>query len=1506
VGTAPFSKITEMKNLKFVPLFILFLFLTTSNLNAQSFVKKFFPEDPTAFFDKIKEMMKEEDKKAANEFLEQFEPVWNGQKFSVSQQKIIISTCNLMHAKRLKMFPDFKNYLSSAYNFINSGQSEKSFTAWQVSIDKVLSKSANKFSDFIEMSDNLFSSNTIFKNSSLEWKSTSNNYSFEFDSVPKVIFGETNLRCIIKDDSSAIYQTQGIYYPSTQKWVGKGGTVNWLRAGIPVDQAYAELTNYSISFKSSQYKADSVLYHNTVYFQKPLLGALQDKVFVNMNEERAVYPQFDSYDKRLVITNIFPNVDYDGGFSVKGAKIIGAGDRANPAFLKFYRNKKLFLNSASLQYIMKPDRITSEKAEVSFYYEGDSIFHPGLQLKFNFKDKEVVLIRDQQGTARTPYFDTFHKLDMYFEALYWKMDDPKIELKNIKGSAESSALFESSSFFRAARFERLQGMDDINPLYRIRQYVLKENAGGKEFDPVSLSRYMKLSPDQVKPMLMILANGGFLTYNVELDKVVVKDRLFDYIRNSEKKRDYDVIQFNSTVGGNETNASINLLNFDLRIDGVERIFLSDSQNVNIVPQGQTVLVHKNRDFDFAGKVNAGRFEFFGKEFNFDYTLFKVNLKNVDSLRIKVLAKEVNEYNERKLVNCRTVIENVTGDLLIDKPTNKSGTVDYPDYPIFNSKKDSYAYYSRGGIQKGVYKRDSFYFKLIPFTIDSLDNFTNEALAFKGTLSSGGIFPDFEETLGLQEDYSLGFKRETPAGGFPMYGNKGTYTSTIKLSNRGLRGDGTLEYVTSTTRSKDFIFFPDSMNAIAESFVNKEQGGAIEFPPVKGDSVYAHWMPYRDYMEDKGIRKPMDFYNGQAALYGKSTLTPTGMIGKGKLDFSQASLFSDKMVFNKITFDADTSDFQLNADELSALAFSTKNVNAHVDFGKRQGVFKSNGEGSFVSFPVNQYICFMDKFTWFMDQKSIELSASTKSKTSTDNNTAEEQDGSLNLEGSEFISVHPDQDSLRFFSPRARYDLKSYVISCKEVKQINVADARIFPDSGNVVIQKKAKIETLTNARILANLVTKYHNIYNVTVNIFARKKYAGAGDYDYVNEAKEKQKIHFTNISTDTTFQTFATGDISEESKFTLSPYFDYRGKAKLYANQQYLTFDGSFLIKHECSKIGKSWLGFSGEINPNEIYIPIAKEMKDNNNDKLVAGIMYTADSAHCYPAFLSKRVTFSDQVIAGADEYLFYDKTSREYKISNKDKIKEINFPGNYVSLSTNTCKLYTEGKIEMTNGLGQVKFNVYGNGMDDIQNDSVNFDVVITLDFFFAEDAIKNMGNRFETSSAPFATLSRPTYERALREMIGKQEADKLISQVNLYGSFKKFPDALEHSIILTDVKMRWNSISKSFVSEGPIGVGSVFKNQINKFLGGKVELTKKRAGDVLTVYLEIDGANWYFFNYQTGLMQAVSSDEKFNTIIKEVKADKRKMDVDKGQTQYSYNLSTAAKKTSFLKKAEMEQK
>ena len=99
-----------------------------------------------------------------------------------------------------------------------------------------------------------------------------------------------------------------------------------------------------------------------------------------------------------------------------------------------------------------------------------------------------------------------------------------------------------------------------------------------------------------------------------------------------------------------------------------------------------------------------------------------------------------QYGNKPLVFVRSVLENITGDLLIDFQGNKSGLKPYTEYPIFNSKKDCFAYYDKPWIQDGAYTKDNFYFHLDPFTVDSLDNFNKDGLRFGGELVSAGIFP----------------------------------------------------------------------------------------------------------------------------------------------------------------------------------------------------------------------------------------------------------------------------------------------------------------------------------------------------------------------------------------------------------------------------------------------------------------------------------------------------------------------------------------------------------------------------------------------------------------------------------------------------------------------------------------------------------------------------------------------------------------------------------------------
>ncbi len=1478
--------------------FLSLFFLFASSASSQS-IKAFTP-DPVKFLKELEQFFEESNKNEGEDLMKLFIPVWNGGKFASLQQEAIYKTTNGMLKKRMKAFPDFKIYLTTLMSFVNAGKSSELFDAWQNSLDKLLLLPSRNFGGYVSICNNLFKDNSLYVSPSTRWYSDNNDYKFDYDSLPKIIFPVMNLTCVAKDDSSVITETKGVYYPNRLAFFGTGGKVNWKRAGWEENIVRAELSNFMIDVTGSDFKADSASFYNSTYFQKPLIGRYFDKLLANVTPENATYPRFESYTTEFEIKNIVPDVDYRGGFSMIGNKMVGSGNKDSDAELIFSREKQPFLVAASKTFVVRKDKITSDRASVTVFFEKDSIYQPSLELKYIVSDRELALIRGAEGKSKTPYFDSYHQVDMYFDGLYWKIDDPVIDLKMISGAGESKATFESSNYFRQGRFLKLQGISEVHPLYVIKQFADKNQT--RTVYSEDLAKFMRLPISEVRNMLINFSNQGFLSYDPDEDNALIKDRLFYYLLANTGKTDYDVIQIESVTKA-KTNASINLLNFEITVRGVDHIVLSDSQNVVIFPKNEEIHLKKNRDFTFAGHVRAGRFDFYGKEFSFDYQNFKINLNNVDSLRLKVETDnplEVDQYGNRKLVLVRSVLQNITGDLLIDFQGNKSGLHDYPKYPVFNSKKDSYVYYDKPYIQDGAYLKDKFYFHLDPFTIDSLDNFSRAGLKFNGELVSAGIFPDFRDTLRLQQDLSLGLIRETGPGGWATYGDKGKFTSTVTLSNEGLHGDGTLDYLTSTSHSSDFLFLPDSMTSLAHDFTNrKESYLGVEFPAAKAGQVHLHWIPQNDVMNVNKDSLPMEMYEKQAMLDGNLQLRPKGMTGNGIMSFSASELESNLFKYKLNAFGADTSDFRLTSDNTAALAFSTKNVQSNIDFTKRVGEFKSNGGGSYVSFPLNQYICYIDQFKWFIDQKEIELSSNS-------NANADTTQTGLDLTGSEFISVEPRQDSLRFKAPFARYSLRDYLIKADRVALIQTADASVIPDSGKVVVERYAKMQTLKDARIVANNVTKYHTIYNASVDILGRKRYEGTGDYDYVDVNNIKHHMHFDKVAVDTTFQTYADGEITDSAPMQLSPQFLFKGNVHLIASKEFLNFSGYARPDFHCDRIEKNWIRFSGEINPANVSIPVVNPVTDNGT-KLSAAIAQANDTSGVYSVFLMPKIKPSDREIIAASGLLTYDQPSKEFRISTREKLEKPNTPGNYLSLNDSRCRVYGEGKINLGGEFGQLKLETVGNTSYNLNNDSTSMEVMATVDFYFTDDALKVMADQLQGAVSLDATedVGRVGYERGLAELVGKEKADKFISELNLYGSFKKMPEELRHALVITNMKLVWNEDSKSFRSVGKISVGSIDKYSINRKMDGHVEVIRKRSGDVLTIYLEPEHQAWFFFSYTRGLLQTISSYSGYNDAINKVKPEKRYVKGEKDQLPFEYMLSTDRKVKDFLRKLEPKQ-
>jgi hypothetical protein len=757
---------------------------------------------------------------------------------------------------------------------------------------------------------------------------------------------------------------------------------------------------------------------------------------------------------------------------------------------------------------------------------------------------------------------------------------------------------------------------------------------------------------------------------------------------------------------------------------------------------------------------------------------------------------------------------------------------------------------------------------------------------------------------LQPDKSLGFTHETPDDGFPIYKGKGQYYSIINLSNQGLRGGGAFKYLTTTTESDDFLFYPDSLNAITTKFNISEIEASIKYPNVDIQESYVHWMPYEDELYTKTLDdESYVMYNEKSTYRGKLLYTPDKLVGSGVASYNNAKLSSQIFEFNSNKFNADTASFELKSITPDKFALITDNVNAKVDFTEMKSLFRSNIGFSKVEFPENLYDAYVEGFKWFMNDENIIINSELTAKVDSQDQylLTQHEYTKFDNKGSLFISTHSGQDSIYWISKTANYDLKTNTILAHDVNFIDIADATIYPKDGEVTVEKQAYIKTLTYAELLANRDTKYHQFHDATINIVNRHKYHGEGKYNYVDEDKNIQEINFSLIAVDSTEQTFAKGDILNIDNFSLSPAFKYRGKVFLEARRKLMLFKGYTKIDHECTVINEHWLRFKDEINPDSVFIPLDKQMKDINDKFLVAGAMIATDSVNVFPTFVSPRKRYSNLPVMTADGYLTFNKKQKKYIIGQKERIADPDTTGNILTLQKNSCNMYGEGSIDLTSNLGQIKIETKGNGLYNIEKDKFDLNLLMTVDFYLPEACIKYIADTLSklTNLRPIS-LQNKAYKKRIRELLPYDEANEMFKQQNIFGKVNIVPKPLTTTFVFSELGIKWNKERTSWESTGDIGIANILGVQINRKVQGNLAITKKRSGDSFDLYLKISDDHWYYFNYKRGLMQVYSSEAAFNEIITNIKGSDRKLKIKRGEASYVFFLSDKRKLEKYLKR------
>lgn len=1453
----------------------------------------------------------------------------DGNQFSEEIYLKMLRNIDLLTENRHKIYPDTYNYVLSVYSFVKNNKTGEEFEQWHGLVDENMkNRNPRRIKDFLQESGDFFYHDIVARNPNFIWYSMGGNYTYYLKkNSPYIDFEDVRIVCRTINrgrdrntypfsDSIVIENTSGTLDLSGNRWVGQGGKFTWEKVNLPAEETYATLKNYDISLRSTNLTADSVTLH-TPYLAETVLGKLIDRAMKGSVKEELPYPHFSSYNADFSIKNIVEDIDYQGGFSLEGSNFIGIGNQNQQAKLTYYRRGNEFITSYSDRVIINNEKLQTSMAKfkMSIGLE-DSITHSGLNILYDRTRNTVQFIRGNSALTQSPFVDSYHQLDLYVDQINWdrSTSDLILSFNDRESDQNRRARFESFNYFDGGQYQRLQGMEAINPLNTLYDYAYKYD----KFDMTEgeAATALRRTLEQAKSKLIELATLGFITYDLENGAITVLNKTEHFVKARSNRVDYDNISFTSDLtpirvdaqeGGSRNDrelaekvrkrnqersqikayGKIDLSTLDMTINAVDYIGISELKRTTLFPDNNEVVVKKNRNFVFKGWVNSGKWEVKIDRGNYSYEDNKFNIFESDIALFKV--NPLREEDGERSIPLQSAISGIKGELIVDDVENRSGAKeDFDHYPILKSKEKTKVFYDYRSLHLGAYEKDRFHFIVEPFEIDSLVTFDDKSIRFSGELVSAGIFPVIKEELKIMPDYSLGFSREAPKEGYPFYDTEATYENKIILTNNGLQGAGTIDFLESTSTSKRlFTFLPDSTIGLA-TFVNHPKEIGVEFPDAKGEDVIVNFLPRQKTLRIRSNNEPILLYEEDAKLIGTAVLRESGMNGFGIFDLPGAQMISDNFQFNRWQTLTDTSNFNLKntykdeADlEEDPLAFKSDNVNGNIDFKERKGVFNSNDGTSTVEFPVNKYICKIDQFTWLMDNDELEL----ESKESEDVMSIE---GDMDLVGPNFFSIHPRQDSLQFKSPKAKYDLKAKTIYAYDTEFIEVADARIYPDSSKVVIRRNARIEPFENAEIVANFITKYHKVENVKAEITARRAYTATGDYIYGREEDEKQLIHLTEIKLDTSFQTTAIGSIAPEENFMLSEQFNFYGKIQLKAANPRLTFDGATKVNHDCDKFEKNWMAFKTEIDPENIQIPVSDDMRDLEGNKMSVGILWrnsaNPDSISLYPTFLSSVDNDDDPIVISASGFLQYNEAGEEFQISSKEKLVNRSETGNFIALHTPTCSMLGEGKISLGMDFGRLETEAVGVINYDQAKDQTDMNITLAIRAPLHERTFRNIGEKIaKVEGISDAEFNSNTLERAIHEWVDLETADKVKSDYTLKKEMRNVPRAMRDAIVITGLRLTSHTVTGDQqrglkTSSTHATIVNIFSEVVMKQVPVKFFAEQRtNLGDKFGLLLDIPGAYSYYFDYdfrRDGVMNILSTDGEFNEEITNLKPNEKR--------------------------------
>ncbi|MDR6196341.1 hypothetical protein [Siphonobacter sp. SORGH_AS_0500] len=1252
---------------------------------------------------------------------------------------------------------------------------------------------------------------------------------------------------------------------------GKSGHYTWNIGEL--NQAGVDLKSYKILVKTPRLFADEATLTYKERLSTPVKGNFRFESRKRPANAPVTQPQFQSEEADVEIKNLGKDLTYRGGFALIGSKAYGAAANGKRAIITVQQDGQVAFKAQSKGFELSDSLIYSPAVQFTGYYPtGDTLTHPSIRMTYNTQTKQLRLARQERGGYRSASFsDSYHGFAIRADAAKWSLPSKHLEFDIISGQNAVPARFESVDYYESTQYEKLTSPQGFHPVTILANCLKQKGVSAITVD--ELAAHYKRDGKLMRDALIPPIEQGFIDYNPDTDQVRLSSKGQHYLQVALAKKDFDNLAILSTQAGSDrdslANASINFKDNFLTIRGVAPFKVSDSLKIFIRPADKVVRVGKNRSFVFNGEMKLDNFRFKGRDLNFNYEQFYVNLDKLDTVTF-VPQQMKGKKNSKEIGQD---LKYGSGKLYLGKPNNKSGKK--PSAPRLVVQDGVNIYFDDTTRLAGAYNR-KVYFKIPKIDQDSL---TSKDIEFSGTFYSDGVLPPIQTKLITMPDNSLGFAYKVPEAGLKLYEGKGNLkvTGTLTMDNNGLKADGVLSTLTTSLEGKQFVLTPDSVVSFTGTSGRIKEGtvGKAYFPEVAFKSYEMKWLPKVDSLVITEKESSLDFYNGSSQLKGSLLVRSTGLFGEGVMKRKDSEISSENFSFNKNQFIAQRAQIQIGTGEKPALlgravdvTFNTAAQNALIQTPKNATLEDSSS----LFFPYAAYTTTINRADWDIAKKTITMKGNVNSST--------------------FISTNPSQEGLAFNGAEALYEIDKMTLNIKGVPYIKSADAKIIPNKGLVSIKQDAEMIPLKKARVVADTVNEFHHLSDGNIQILSAKKFEGDAIYQYIRSKGDTTKLKIdafefrevTNsqavasakpsrknkaektVHSGLSYGTVARSGVSEENNFLLTPRLAYKGDITMVAANPGLTFKGAIQTRLKSKIAEPSWIPFEGSTG-DSLSLSVDGLKAEDGQTPLYTGLHFGGEGL--YLSFLSPKVNPQDADIFTASGRLRDDVKTNQLTIASDVRANDETLEGPKYVLNDNKKIITFEGPIQLFSPATAVQSAGYARLVPD--STKYLFNTLLVLNTSIAAAVMNIAGDKIVKTNLDekiSEEAAEPDFDRLLLKIAnvaGGKTAEQF-TQKSTNGAnvpLASLSPKFAATAVLSNLSMRYNPENQAFYNVGKIGVSNLGTTDINGQFDGALEIRKNPGGmDDLFFYLELNPDVWYYLALVQGTTEVYSSDQDFN--------------------------------------------